>query len=77
MRGMAISIAVISTSFIFFERADNIELGIRLLSKAAHYLAAHYLAAEKAWQLDNDTRSPKRVTQRRNLDYRILRGSDQ
>ena len=72
MRGMAISIAVISTSFIFFERADNIELGIRLLSKAAHYLAA-----EKAWQLDNDTRSPKRVTQRRNLDYRVLRGSDQ
>ena len=72
MRGMAISIAVISTSFIFFERADNIELGTRLLSKAAHYLAA-----EKTWQLDNDTRSPKRVTQRRNLDYRILRGSDQ
>ena len=72
MRGMAISIAVISTSFIFFERADNIELGTRLLSKAAHYLAA-----EKAWQLDNDARSPKRVTQRRNLDYRILRGSDQ
>ena len=72
MRGMAISIAVISTSFIFFERADNIESGTRLLCKAAHYLAA-----EKAWQLDNDTRSPKRVTQRRNLDYRILRGSDQ
>ena len=72
MRGMAISIAVISTSFIFFERANNIESGTRLLSKAAHYLAA-----EKTWQLDNDTRSPKRVTQRRNLDYRILRGSDQ
>ena len=72
MRGMAISIAVISTSFIFFERADNIELGARLLSKAAHYLAA-----EKAWQLDNDTRSPKRVIHRRNLNYRILRGSDQ
>ena len=72
MRCMAISIAVISTSFIFFERADNIELGTRLLSKAAHYLAA-----ETAWQLDNDTRSPKRVTQRRNLDYRVLRGSDQ
>ena len=72
MRGMGISIAVISTSFIFFERADNIELGTRLLSKAAHYLAA-----EKAWQLDNDTRFPKSVTQRRDLDYRILRGSDQ
>ena len=73
MSGMAISIAVISTSFIFFEGSDNIELGTRLLSTKA----AHYLAAEKAWQLDNDTRSPKRVTQRRDLDYRILRGSDQ
>ena len=73
MRGMVISIAVISTSFIFFGGYDNIELGTRLLSTKA----AHYLAAEKAWQLDNDTRSPKRVTQRRNLDYRILRGSDQ
>ena len=72
MRVMAICIAVISTFFIFFERADNIELGTRLLSKAAHYLAA-----EKAWQLDNDARSPKRVTQRRNLNYRILRGSHQ
>ena len=72
MRGIAISIAEISTSFIFFERANNIESGTRHLSKAAHYLAA-----EKTWQLDNDTRSPKRVTQRRNLDYRILRGSDQ
>ena len=55
MRGMAISIAAISTSFIFFARPDNIELGTRLLSKATHYLAA-----EKAWQLDNDTRSTKK-----------------
>jgi len=41
MRGMAISIAMISTSFIFFKGFDNTKLGTRLLStKAAHYLAA-------------------------------------
>ncbi len=54
IRGMAISIAALLSIFIFLEGADNIELGIRIFSKAIHYRDA-----EKAWQLESDTRSPK------------------
>ncbi len=54
MRHIMMLAALICASFIFFEKADNLDMGLEIMLKANKYRKE-----EITWQLESDKISPK------------------